>query len=365
MQIGGGGWAVARLAVMASLATALILAPLGCASARKPVAVDQTLAFRLLRAEAAARPLPPGREAELRTLLQELFAGLGPDPKPPADADGFVHFAEDVASGLAKRNFIQPAAPADWVDSFGEVLTPVPADHPQFRRGPAGPAIAIQMAFANRTKPFHFIDCDMAAAVLISVAQMVGFDLRMVEAPRHAFVQWRDPKGHVVNWDWGFWTSRSIADYRVKFAITPAEEARGIYLVPRSPSETYAYFLAGISHNLGDPAAALALRRKAATLAPNNRLVAGNMSEALASAPGLTPQERRDALPYALVVLAADAGRPEMGGAALQAVACAQAARGDWDLAVPIGRRAVRDALPEQAERFRSDLSHIEQHQLC
>lgn len=327
-----------------------------------PVAVDQTIAFELYRMEAAARPLPAEIEVRLRSVLTDARAALGPNARPPSNSTEFLAFAERVGISFAEHNFVQPNGRADWRDSIGEALTPVSASHPRLAEYLAGGGNDPRRPHQDPSRPYFFVDCDMAAQLLISVAQMVGFELHLVHVPDHEFVRWDDGRGGHSNWDWTNWGSLSDDDYRRMYLVTPAQVNRGVYLTGQSLSQALGYYLTGISRNVRDRPRRLELLRRAAPLSANHPHTASNFAWLFATeTPGIRPEERREALVYGLTGWAGDPNSP----AQMNAVACALAAREEWPLAVAIQIRAIQDAASDDLGRYQNELARLRARQSC
>jgi hypothetical protein len=333
-----------------------------CSPSPTRVSADETLAFELFRLEAKARPLPPEAEPHLRALLEDALAALGPDPQPPTTPDEFVVFAETVSISLAAHNYIQPVDSIDWTSSLGESLRPVPPDHPRLARYLADGSNRARRKYVKQGEPLHFLDCDMASLLLISVAQMVGFDLALVEVPGHNFVRWSDGAGAYANWDWTYWVSRRNEHYAGGWGISPAQRDRGIYLGSQPAAESKGYFIGALATVVRDPAHRLELARLAIRGAPNNPATAEMAAWAFATIEdGVTDEERQSAVSHALAALAGDPGH---AGYNLTA-ACAFAVNGSADVAAALEERAASLASPDDSENFRANLAAMQRGELC
>lgn len=325
------------------------------AQSAAPLPVEQTLAFQMLTLERQARPLPPETETLLRQVLADGLASAG--TSPPSNSREFTAFAERVAVSLAKHNFIQPLVEEDWPNSIGQSLTPVPADHPRARAYVDYSNNAPRRPYLDLTKPLHLLDCDMGSMLIMSVAQMAGFDLNLVEVPKHNFVRWHGPGGTAVNWDWTYWSSIPDADYAAQRGITKAQLARKAFLQSQSAVESRGYFLGVMAIPVQDPAKKLELRRMAVEAAPLNPTTANNAAWAFATvASGVSLGERRDAVVYGL---SAWASKPNDLNY-VDTVACSFAAGGNWDLAVALESYAAAND-----PAYEPNLARLRQRQLC
>jgi hypothetical protein len=342
----------------------LLLVACGSRGGAAPTAVQwkATLAGELLDVEEANGKLPAGARALLSRVLADGHAAWGRDRAPPGTPAEFRDFAVKVSTALARHNFIQPVERADWRNSLGEAFQPV---------GPADPRVATYLAhqqnsgrrpLVDRSSPFYFVDCDMAGMLIVSVAQMAGFEISVVHVPSHEFVRWEGKEGGSANWDWTHWGSYDENFYRQRFGVTRAQENRGIFLTSQKLSAAKGYFLAALSRTVDDPGRRLALRRQAAVLSANDPVTASNVAWSFATAKqGVTPDERADALPYALTGWAA---APD-SAVHMNAVACALAARREFGLATALQERAIESASGDNLARYRAELARLERRELC
>jgi hypothetical protein len=347
-----------------AIAALFLVAIAACSpsTAFAPVPADDTLAFELFRLEARARKLSPDAEPRLRALLGDALAALGPDPRPPETRQEFLAFAETVAISLAGHNQIQPVDPVDWVSSLGEALREIPADQPRLASSLGHASNRERRKHAKPDEPFHFLDCDMASLLLISVAQMVGFDLKLVEVPRHNFVRWSDGRGDYANWDWSYWGSHPNEYYARNWTMTEVQRNRGRWLGSQSAAESRGYFIGALATIVRDPAQRLELVREAIKGAPNNPITAEAAAWAFATIEdGVTDSERQSAPAYALVALAGDPGN---AGYNLTA-ACAFAVAGSADVAAALEERAASLASSADTENFRANLEGMRREELC
>lgn len=329
-----------------------------------PRTVDDTLAFEMFRLERRHRRVSGDVEARLRTVLRDAYASLGTDPRPPRSRDEFLRFAQTVSRSLAAHNLIQPVARADWQESLGSALEEVAPADGRVQRYLADEQNRARLPYIDRSRPFHFVDCDMGALLIISVAQLVGFDLRLVEVPDHNFVRWQDGRGASVNWDWTNWASLDDAEYRRRFDISDAQVNRGVWLASQTPGQTRGYYMTALSRLVPDWEGKLALIRDAIRVAGNVSMVTNNAGWLFATVPaGVEPGERLDAVRYALPAWANAPDDPIQ----METTACAFAARGDRDLAVPILQRAIRLAgdSHRSINRLRGNLELVGRDELC
>jgi hypothetical protein len=316
----------------------LLLWPAAPAPGTAPVPLEQTLAYRMLQQERAVREVPASAEPLLREVLSGAMAALGPDPAAPATVDEFKAFAETVSIELAAHNFVQPASTKDWPDTLGEAFAPLPRGDPRAVSSLKADQPARRRHVRNEG-PVYFVDCDIGAMLIISVAQMVGFEVAMVEVPGHNFLRWKSPSGETAGWDWTYW--RTPDEEGQAKRLQRALVTRNVFLASQTPRETEAYFKSVLASQIDDPAAKLALRREAAAGFTNNRVVAYGVARTFALSSSASPAERREALGYSLLALSMEGnGNPGSVAHRMMAVACAYAANREPALAKAFVQRA-------------------------
>ncbi|HEX9965612.1 MAG TPA: hypothetical protein VGB04_11585 [Allosphingosinicella sp.] len=316
----------------------LLLMPSAPATEAAPVPLERTLAYRMLERERAVREIPASAEPLLRKVLTEGVAALGSDYAPPATADEFEAFAEKVSTVLAAHNFVQPGSTKDWPDTLGEAFAPLPRGDPRVASSLKLDRPA-RLDHVKPAGPVYFVDCDMGAMLIISVAQMVGFDVAMVEVPGHNFLRWKSPSGATTGWDWTYWRTPDEAGRASR--LEPSLLARKVFLDSQTLEESEAYFKSVLAGKIGNEAAKLALRREAASAFPNNRVVAYGVARTFTLGPGASPAERKEALGYSLLALSMEGnGNPRNVADRMIAVACAYAANREPALAKAFVARA-------------------------
>jgi hypothetical protein len=320
----------------------VLLTPAAPATGATPVPLERTLAYRMLQQERALREVPAAAEPLLRRVLSKAFEALGPDPAPPATPDEFRTFAEKVSTVLATHNFIQPGSTKDWPDTLGEAFAPLPRDDPRVDSSLKADQPA-RLRHMKKEGPVYFVDCDMGAMLIISVAQMVGFDVAMVEVPGHNFMRWRSPSGAAASWDWTYWRAPDEAARASR--LQPSLLTRNVFLGSQTLKESEAYFKSVLAGEVDDQAAKLSLRREAAAVFPNNRVVAYGVARTFALSAFASPAERKEALGYGLLALSMEVdSNPRALADRMMAVACAYAANREPALAKAFSQRARLEA---------------------
>ncbi|HEX8574045.1 MAG TPA: hypothetical protein VF759_14975 [Allosphingosinicella sp.] len=323
---------------------------------------DSTLAAELIDLEQENGNLPAGARTLLAEVLEDAYSAWGRDRPAPRSRSEFGEFALKVSEALARRNFIQPVARDSWVNSLGQAFRPISPTDPRVAANLAHEQNRRRRPLSSPGKPFYFVDCDMAALLIISVAQMAGFELSLVHVPSHEFVRWQGEGAGSANWDWTNWGSYDEDFYRQRYGVSLGQENRGIFLTSQSPAAAKGYFLATLSRNVDDPSRKLSLRRQAAALSANDPVTASNVAWSFATTrTGVSPAERSDALPYALTGWS---GAPD-SAVHMNAVACALAARSEHGLAVALQERAIEGASSGDLKRYRSELDRLKRKQSC
>ena len=351
------------LVVPVVLAVALlwVVLPTAPASGAAPIPLERTLAYRMLQRERALRPVPPSAEPLLRSVLADAMTALGPDPQPPATADEFKAFAGKVSIALAAHNFIQPASTKDWPNTVGEAFTPLQRDDPRILSSLKADRPS-RLRHVKPGGPVYFVDCDIGAMLIVSVAQMVGFEVAMVEVPGHNFLRWKSPSGTIAGWDWTYWRTPDEAGRASR--LQAGLIARKVFLAAQTLQESEAYFKSVLAGQVDDPAARLALRREAAAVFPNNRVVAYGVARTFALSPAATVAERKEALGYSLLALSMEEdGNPESLADRMMTVACAYAANREPALAKAFVERAR--TLADIDEGYRGSIAAIRSDRAC
>lgn len=327
----------------------------GWACAAPPLPLEKTVSFELLRMESDARPISVESEKFLRKILMDALTAAGSNV--PTNENDFLDFAKRVSISFARNNFIQPILQKDWTNSLGESLAPVAEDHPRAGQYLDHSQNLERRPYIDPSKPLHFLDCDMAALLLMSVAQMAGFELNLVEVPYHNFVRWQGPDGQRVNWDWTYWGSHPDSFYIRQRGISEAQLLRKAFLQSQSAEESRGYFIGVMAIPVQEPAKRLALRRAAIKAAPSNATTANNAAWTFATIEeGITEAERQDAVVFALTAWATNPGNANY----IDTVACSFGARGQWEMAVALETQAAR-----MDPAYQENVERLQQRELC
>lgn len=344
----------------------LYLAVLFCAAPAvanpNPVTAEQTIAYELLEVEARLGTVPEGSLNRLSLILNGAYQALGQDYRGPNSPAEFVSFATAVSTFLAGDNFIQPVERADWTSSIGDSFAIVPSDHPRLQAYLQHPQNHERLAHISTDDPLYFMDCDIASLIIISVAQMVGFEVNLVEVPNHNFVRWGGHNETHANWDWTNWGSHTDETYARSFRVTPTQILRKVYLITLGFDEARAYYLSVMADNFEDQASRLAVRRMSIDGAYRNPTSANNVAWTFATiADDVTEAERRSGVSYALDAWSA---KPDDTNV-MDTVACSLAAAGRRTLAAAVQRDTIRIAGSQSLNNYEENLRRIENGELC
>lgn len=339
----------------------MLLTPAAPATGATPVPIEQTLAYRMLQRERTVRDVPDSAEPLLREVLSAALAALGPDPAPPATPQEFKAFAGKVSTVLAAHNFVQPASTEYWPDTVGEAFAPLPRSDSRVASSLKADQPG-RLAHVKSGGPIYFVDCDIGSMLIISVAQMVGFEVAMVEVPGHNFLRWKSPSGAAAGWDWTYWRTPDEAGAQSR--LQRSLVTRKVFLEAQTLRQSEAYFKSVLAGQIEDRAAKLQLRREAAAEFPNNRVVAYGVARTFALAPEASPAERREALGYSLLALSMEGnGNANTVADRMMAVACAYAANREPALAKAFVQRAR--TLADIDDGYGGSIAAIRSDQTC
>ena len=273
-----------------------------------------------------------------------------------------VAASQKMAAALARLNFVQPVRRENWPDTLGQALRPVRLDKDALKRLLGFEGNVERARYISRSKPVYYVDCDIAGMLMVSAAQALGWDVRLVEVPDHHFIRWHLADGRTVNWDWTVWASMSDTRYARDEKLDDASVRRGLYLKSYSAAEAYGYFLGLIASNVDDLSAKISLFDEAITAGPNIRTTANNYAWTVATHPDKAEGRMRTALSLALQAWSA---RPQDSRIA-DTVACVFAALNDAATAQAVEDYALQHARNgKEKAGLRSNRERIGNGQLC
>lgn len=202
----------------------------------------------------------------------------------------------------------------------------------------------------------------MGSQFFLAVGERLGWDIRLVELPRHNFVRWHLSDSTKVNWDWV--QGQSIDDDVYLPAVSPSLDIRygTLYMRSLEPREARAYYLGLIGSETASGSDAERLLSEAVAVLPNHPLTLNNLAWLYATNPELAKSKSGLAVRYSL---AAWSTRPNYGNFA-DTVACSLAANGNKALAIKIEEFAIEHPNNvRQQESFRKNLARITAGELC
>lgn len=333
---------------------------LSAALAAEVKPVEQTLAFEMFGWESRMRTdLPADADAVLRRALDAgTKAALAGNPHPRT-RDEALAALEHIQVAFERQRFLQPAK-KDWPNTLGEALTPVARGDDRASTAMALPentsskdGIGSRVGHVDeydkdKQKPVYLVDCDIGAMLFISVAQRVGWDLRLVEGHRHNYLHWHLADGTVLNWDWTHRESldnaRYLPDERFGDWLRASRSGRSLTLdFARSYFLTLISFPPRNGEKITDRNKRAVLE-EAVAIDPANDWPHNALAWTYVTDPALDPAHAKAALGYALAAMSADPGNADVA----DTLACAYAAIREYDLASAFESYAL--AHPDQGE---------------
>lgn len=332
--------------------------------------VEQTLAHEMFAREKEVRAnIPAAAEAAWRGALEaatKAALNANRDPRTRREA---LAVLKAMQLALERQGMLQPGRHQDWPNTLGEAFTPRDSGEESARQALASwinrfpdRELGARIDHVDRHKPVYLVDCDMGVLLFVSVGQRLGWDIRFVEAPEHAYLHWHLAGGEVVNWDWT--TRQSIEDrlYRdpnyegaperdPKTRSMSLQFARGYYLAVMS--------LDPINAETLDRAKLNALLEKHLAEDADNYEVLNALAWNYATDPAST--RAKTALAYALKAWAANPMEPDMADTA----ACAYAANGRSAEARDAELTALKLARKDELDKLHANLASIEAGRLC
>jgi len=321
---------------------------------------ESTLAYELMSLEVKVRHVPSTTVSLLREILEDASSAAAAVNSTPQTRRDALAVLEAIQISLAQHNLVQPPEEKDWPQTMSAALVAL-ALAPEKRRE------VLEYGTNQRRSKYispdgalYYVDCDMGAQLFLAVGEMLGWDIRLAEIPRHNFVRWHLSQTEAVNWDWTRWASLSDEDYRA--SIPPSDDPRlqALYVRSLTPNETRAYYVGLIAGETPQAAEAEDLFLQAVGSLPNHPLTLNNFAWFYATHPQIALQQRKRALPYALTAWSL---RPASSNYA-DTVACSFAASAEREVALAIEDFAVENA-PGQAEGYRANRKLIADGKLC
>lgn len=324
--------------------------------------IEATTAYKLLSVEREVRDVPASAEALFRLVVADATEAAADTRRHPRSREEALAVLEAIQVALTRHNFLQPSDEKDWPQTMGSALIPLKSGDERIP-----PALDYyrnerRLPYLDATQPMYFVDCDMGAQFFIAVGERLGWDIRLVEIPKHNFVRWHLSETSFVNWDWTRWGSVDDEDYRGELPPIADPRLRSFYLRSLDPKEARGYYLGLIGSEALEPLDGERLLREAMTALPSHPLTLNNLAWLYATNRVFAGERQRLAVSLGL---AAWSTRPLDGNYA-DTVACALAADGEVQLAEGIELYAMRHASGSaQREAFSSNLARIKEGELC
>lgn len=316
-------------------------------------AKHDTLAHELLNDEAASSTVTKSMYDFLDALID---AALKRIPKKSRygrdDALSAVKAIDDI---LTSMNVVYPAADTGMgmVDQLSDGLRGRAMNRAEIGALIAEPHNRRRIDHIRRhaTEKFYVNDCDTTAFLYLAVAEILGLPLSMIDLPGHNFIRYEED-GEQFNWETLDAALEPDDFYRAQWRIPDALVAGRVYLAPMSRIDVIGYHFtitAAVWAKKHQDRRMLDDDEKAATLYPRGPRVWNQWAWNLvtASDPGL--RDGKAATLYAARAVAISR-TPNF----LDTLACAQAATGDFDLALDTEQQAAKLA---QTKDFPLDIA--------
>lgn len=323
--------------------------------------VEATMAYELLRLESSLDGVPEGSEELLRKVLEEATsAAVGVSRQPTTRQEALDAFLA-IQKVMARHNFVQPPTEGDWVQTLGAALRPRDLSPEQIQTAldynPPG-----RSGLVDTSRPLFYVDCDMGSLIYLSVAQRLGWEFRLMEVPRHFFVEWQLTPWESVIWDWTQGGPRERSDYLDRVSHIGDSRLTHFYLRSLDANEAKAYYLGLVATMSDDGVQAERLFEEALAVIPGNPTITNNFAFHYSTIPGLPQEKYETAVAYAL---AGWSMRPDSANFA-DTVACAFAARGDRDIAIAVEEWAIENETYEgRRQGFVKNRDRIAAGQFC
>lgn len=327
--------------------------------ALKPVGA--TMAGALLKTEATVRKVPADAERRLTQLIDDATAAAVAVHRTPSKKEEALAVFAAIQIVMVKSNFLQPPEEKDWPDTMGIALTPRTFSEQALQAILAHPDNAKRQPYLDLNKPLYFVDCDMGSQIFLAIGERLGWDIKLVEIPKHNFVRWHLANGEVINWDWTHGDSRPDAYYG-SFSSGDVR-LKHLYLRSLEHSEARSYYTALIATKADKTKNVDAERLFEQAMADlsHHPLVLNNFAWFYATKP---EYQHKGALAVAYS-LAAWSLRPNDGNYA-DTVACSLALAGKKELAKEIETFAMAYAnSPSQRDGFEKNKQRIQAGKPC
>lgn len=201
----------------------------------------------------------------------------GGDNQDPAVA---LEKLRSIERTLTQNNFVC-SIPSFLVSTFAEGLQRRPLSTPALMHADEN---QLRKSFieSHPQEEFSHVDCDLSSLLYLSIAQVLGLPVRMVEVPRHNFVRWVFENGRSLNWDTNYGYNRfTDEDYTRIYGVEQEQVGKGVYLANMSIDNVMGYFsfCRGLTFDgIGNKEAAISEYRLSVEQHPQSPLARNNLA---------------------------------------------------------------------------------------
>jgi regulator of sirC expression with transglutaminase-like and TPR domain len=213
-----------------------------------------TIAHRFLDLQARYMSVPDDSYRLLDDVITQAKASVHFDPNirnPGERIQQLQAVFNTIDAILIDKNFIFPAGV--WTITLGESLADHRLSDREMQAALAQPHNARRGDHmkAHADEDFHQMACVPAAFLYMGIAEELGFELKLVDLPKHMFVRAEIDKTHWINWDAN--RGRCITDheYISGWGVEPWQIRDKIFMQSLSPVETEAVMYSAVGTYLG------------------------------------------------------------------------------------------------------------------
>jgi len=321
---------------------------------------------KFLDMEKGVGPVTPSEYAILDALLDEAKQRLQPIPAElhAGDYDTFaVNSLKTMDCILVRHGFVYPGV--GLVQLLSDGLDPTNFTGIYYTKLIRKPHNDGRQAFIEKRNPgpFYVVDCDIASILYLSVGELMGYPLAMVDLPGHNFIRWKRPDGTFIDFE----TMDGIQtddDYYVSGRGIPQSfVGKPGVLTTMTPAEliAYEYFGLGLSYSWKhDYPQTIQNYLKAISADATLNDSANNLSWFYAVNPEAKWRDPKKAVAYgkqSTDILA--------NGDTLDTLACAYALAGDFPNAIQTEQKAIDTGWTPQGSNLSDDMKTLVAHQQC
>lgn len=311
----------------------------------RPVDITQTLAMQMLSIEEQVRDVSPSVRAELTAALEDLANAARQSHGDGRSRTSAIAAFTAMQDALCARGYRQPLRDDGWPNTLGDAFGSSEGDQRFTTEN------CTKLAKQRDLDTRFLVDCDIGAEILVSAGQLLGWDFRIKNMPKHTYLEWILRDGSAVNWDWTHGASYDDAYYThslLKVAIAHRDYGR-----PLSLDEARAYYLGLIGAYAKDAKKGRELLKQAISRIPFDPLTQNNYAWSFASHPDLELPSQ-DVMGFALASLSSRPDDPNI----LDTVECLFAAKGDRAIGLSVLAKAVASGRSGSYEKHRSQVEN-------